>query len=130
MKIYGEGTVEVFVVGVGKQRQRHRAEAGGAVDQDVEAAEVAGDLQRDCMDVVLAADVADDADGASVPGGLGHCRGGAGDESHAGAVCRKLAHERAAEAGRAAGHRDAKALEVCEWHECVLRCEDAGGATS
>ena len=48
--------------------------------------------------------LAGNADGASVPVGLGYCLGGAGDEGHAGAVCRKLAHERAAEAGRAAGY--------------------------
>ena len=56
-----ERLLQLLAFGVGKQRQRDRAEARGIVDQHVEAAEVAGDLQRDRVDVVLPADVADNA---------------------------------------------------------------------
>ena len=57
----GQRQLEIFAVGVGEQRERHRTEARGVVDQDVEAAELADDLQRDRMDIVLERDVADDA---------------------------------------------------------------------
>ena len=44
-----ERRLEVLAVGVGEQRERHRAEARGVVDEDVEAAERGADLQRDAV---------------------------------------------------------------------------------
>ena len=79
-----ERRLEVLALGVGEQRQRHRAEARGVVDEHVEAAERAADLQRDRVDVVLARDVADDAVAAGdrARDAL-HARGVAGDEGDA-----------------------------------------------
>ena len=45
--------LEVFAVGVGQQAQRHRPKVRGVVDQDVEATELAEDLQGDGIDVVF-----------------------------------------------------------------------------
>jgi hypothetical protein len=129
-EIHRERLLEVLAVGVGEQSERHRAEAGGAVDQHVEAAEVAGDLQGDRMDVVLAADVADNAGGAGVPGGFGDSLGGAGDEGDARALGSELADQREAEAGGAAGDGDAKGLEVGGWHSWTPGWGSSGATSS
>jgi hypothetical protein len=60
-EVGGERRLEVLALGVGEQRERHRAEARRVVDEHVEAAERGADLERDRMRVFLAGDVADDA---------------------------------------------------------------------
>ena len=44
-QVGGERALEVLALGVGEQRERHRAETRGIVDQHVEAAERAEELQ-------------------------------------------------------------------------------------
>jgi hypothetical protein len=76
-----ERQLDVLAVGVGEQRERGRAEARRVVDQDVEAAERAADLQRDRVRVFLPGDVADDAVAAAKRfGDAAHARRVAGDE--------------------------------------------------
>ena len=56
-----ERLLQVLAIGVGKRRERRRAEARCVVDEDVKAVKIAGDLQRDRVNVVLAPDVTDDS---------------------------------------------------------------------
>ena len=53
--------LEILALGIAEQRERRRAEIRRVVDQDVEAAQLAENLQRHRVDVVLRRDVADDA---------------------------------------------------------------------
>jgi hypothetical protein len=83
------------------------------VDEDVEAAERAADLERDRVRVVLAGDVADDAvaagDGSGDAADAGRVAGDEGD----GVTARgEGVDERAAEAGSAAGDGDTERLSV------------------
>ena len=89
------------------------------MDQDVEAAERAADLQRDGVHVVLLRDVADDAVAAGDRArDARDAAGVAGDEGDAVAARRERFDEGEAEARRAAGDGDAK------------RCSSKGGSAS
>src|SRR5208283_5982540 len=96
----GERALKIIAFGVGEQRERRRPEAGGIVDQRVEAAEVPSDLERDWVDVLLAPDIADDAAGAGLPGDPLHVKGRACDEGDASATRRKIFDQRQSEARR------------------------------
>ena len=119
-QVDGQRLLQRLALGVGQQRQRHRPEARRVVDQHVEPAEAAGDLQRDRVDVVLAADVADDAVRAGRVGGALDGARGAGDEGDARAVRGELPHQRQAEAGGAAGDGDAQPVEIRWLHACAV----------
>ena len=116
---------EVLALGVAEQGERHRPEARGVVDEHVEAAERAADLQGDGVRVGLLRDVADDAVAAGKRRrGAGDGSALAGDEGDAIAARRKGLGERAAEARGAAGDGDAqrRAREVgMVAHDRVLK---------
>ena len=106
--------LEVLALGVGEQRQRHRAEARRVVDQHVEAAERAADLQRDRVRVVLARDVADDAVRCRrcARATRVDARRVAGDEGDRAPRAVQRLDERQAEARGAAGDGDAQGREA------------------
>ena len=58
--------LEILALGVAEERERRGPEIGRVVDQDVESAELAENLERDGIDGVLRRDVADDAVDAGV----------------------------------------------------------------
>ena len=68
-QVGGERAFQVFAIRIAEESERHRAEVGGIVDQDIQAAELARDLHGDRIDVVLRRDVADDAVRAGMSGG-------------------------------------------------------------
>ena len=118
-----ERQLQVFTIGVGERSERHGAKRRSVVDEHVEPAQCAEHLYRDRMDILLARDVPDDADGTGPF---------AGDALHAFAVPRdegdersavvQLAHQRQPEARRAPGDRDAQLLLA------VVRTCDPPGA--
>ena len=87
---------ERLVLRIGEEREGDEAEARGVVDQNVDAAEHPGGLQRDPVDVVFSADVADDAVRAGGAGGALHRRGSTGDEGDVGAARGQGLHQRKA----------------------------------
>ena len=105
-----EGELQLFALGVGERRERHGAEAGGVVDQDVHPAEPAGELEGDPVDGGLVGHVAGDADRARQLAREGvHPWRGAGDEADPGTAPVRGPDQGEAEAGGAAGHDDALA---------------------
>src|SRR5262245_18974383 len=54
----GQRLLQVFALRVGKRCKRRGTETRGAVDEDIETAEICGNLQGDWIDIVLAPDVA------------------------------------------------------------------------
>ena len=88
----GQRQLEVLARRVAEQRQRHRSQARGVVDEHVETAKGAGDLQSDRIDVFLPRDVADDAVRARMCQGDGlDVRGCACDEGHVRAAAEEFA---------------------------------------
>ena len=95
------------------------------IGEHVEAAELAEDLQRDGIDVVLAGDVADDAVRVwVVPCDALHGVGGAGDEGDVGSAARQLADEGEAESGGAAGDGGAKSWSGMHEHSSRRLCKE------
>jgi hypothetical protein len=145
-QVGGERRLEVLALGVGEQGQRHRAEARGVVDEDVEAAERGADLQGDGVRVILAGDVADDAVAACDAACDFRDRVAvAGDEGDGVAARGEGLDQRQAEAGGAAGDGDAqrrardergvhesssksdaaKVGAAASLHQCAVRYTDA-----
>ena len=62
-KVSRQRQLELLAFGVGEQGEWDGAEARSVVDEDIDAAQAAGDLQSDRIDVFLARQVADDAMG-------------------------------------------------------------------
>ena len=115
--------LEVLAVGVGQQREGDRPEARCVVHEHVETAKAARDLQRDGIDVFLLRDVTHDAVSERTRAGdLVHPLARAGDKRHARAAAHELADQREPESGRAAGNRDADAVEAFVGIE--LMCHD------
>ena len=103
-----ECALEILALGVAEQRQRRRTEIRRVVDEDVEAAQLAENLQRHRVDVVFRRDVAHDAVRARMlAGDLVDPLAMARDERDAGALLVQKMDEGKAEARRAAGDRDA-----------------------
>jgi hypothetical protein len=97
-QIRGERDFEIFAIGVGQESQRRRSKARGVVDQHVEAAELAEDLQGDRIDVVFPGHVADDAVGIrQLAGDALHRLCGTGDEGDVSAAAGQFADECKAE---------------------------------
>ena len=111
-QVDGERLFQLLAFRIGEQGQRRGPKARGVVDQHVEPAEIARDLQRDRVDVVLPPDVADNAASAGFIGDPCHRPGAARDERDAGASVRQAPDERKPEPGGPAGDGDTKALEI------------------
>jgi hypothetical protein len=100
---------EVLAVRVAQQSQRCRPKFRGVIDQDVEPAEVAHDLDGDGVDVVLDGYIADDPVRSRVlPRHLFDAAWRAGDECHARAPAKQLADQGQAQSGGAARDGDAQ----------------------
>ena len=111
-QIGGECALEILAIGVAEERQRGGPEIGGVVDEDVETAEFAKNLESDGIDGVLRGDVSDDAVGARVAT-LDRFDpvAAARDEGHPRAGAVQLADEREPEAGCAARDGGPQALD-------------------
>ena len=107
-----ERALEILALGVAQKRERRRSEIRRVVDEDVEAAQLAENLQRHRVDVVFRRDVAHDAVRAGMfAGDLVDPLAVAGDERHARALLVEQMDEGQAESRRAAGDGDAKISE-------------------
>src|SRR5215216_456277 len=101
--------LEVFTLGVREQSQRGRTKIGSVIDQDVEPAKLACDLNRDRVDVFLHGDVADDAVGAGiVPRDLFDSFARPCDKSDARASADEFTNESESESGRPARDCDSQ----------------------
>src|SRR5262245_4799535 len=85
-QVHGERVLQFLAFRVGKGCEWSRTEARCVVDKHVEPAEVADNLQRNRVDVVLAPDVADNSVCASAIGYELNGRGGAGYEGDTSAL--------------------------------------------
>ena len=108
-----KGELEVLALGVAEQRERRWAQARGVVDEDVQSAKRAENLQRDRMDVLLAGDVADNADDPGIRGRDSlDSFAIPGDEGDVRAAAGEFANQREAEPGCPACDGDAKSNEL------------------
>ncbi len=104
-----QGPLEILAIGVGQQRQGDRTQVRSVVDQHVQPAQQAGDLQGRRIDRLLVSDVGDDAVGAGLAGHGLDPLASAGGEDHLGAPVAKLANQGQAKTGCAAGDGDPEA---------------------
>src|SRR5262249_23544355 len=112
--------LQILAFRVGERHERGRSEGRCAVDERIEPAKVARDLQGDRVDVFLVPDVADNPTGPRLIGNLLDRTGSTSDKGNASAADAKQPDESQPEAGRSTRDGYAQSSQVhISWHRSV-----------
>src|SRR5262249_12976789 len=106
---------------VGERHERGRSEARCTVDEHIEPAKIASDLQCDRVDVFLAPDVADNSTRPCLIGDPLDSTSSTSDKGNVSAADHKQADESQSEAGRSTRDGYAQSSQVLiSWHRSIL----------
>src|SRR5262249_37773125 len=129
-QVHRERLFQLLAFGVGERCQGSRPETRCVVDQHVELAEIAGDLQRERVDILLTANVAHDSARTRFSGYSFDGSRGSGNEGDARSARGELLDERESEARCSAGDGHPKLVEVASGCHRGCSCAQRTLATS